>query len=160
MPISASVLTAVYKFDVWSDALWNVTFVLPPHSIATNYISLVSTRNYVPCFSSPPTTTPCTLNRSLSYTMSSMSRLISYLECTNPLLWCLTMTCVGIDAAYNDLRTMAPDGVTPPIYSALTNSMRSPPLASMVAESRGLEDMTYRRMPFCERIVCVITILK
>lgn len=62
---------------------------------------------------------------------------------------------MGIDAAYNDLRTIAPDGVTPPIYSALTNSIRSPPLASITEESLGLDDITSKSMPFWERIIAV-----
>lgn len=59
-------------------------------------------------------------------------------------MWCLTITWVGIDAAYNDLRIIVGDGVTPPISRALTNYIRSPPWLSIVCESKGLDDMTYK----------------
>lgn len=55
-----------------------------------------------------------------------------------------------MEAASRDFLTMVADGVTPPISRALTNSMRSPPLASMMAESAGLVEITYSNILMVE----------
>ena len=53
------------------------------------------------------------------------------------------ITWVGMVAASRHLLIMLDEGVSPPIYKALTNYMRSAEQSSIVVESAGLVEMTY-----------------
>lgn len=89
----------------------------------------------------PPTTIPLTPIYIKSLTYSHIKSYYFY-EYTNPLLWCLIITIVGILTLYKDLRIIFLDGVSPPIYNADTSYILSAPDYYIVKESKGDTDIT------------------